>query len=100
MSTGNGIISSMSYPIETTIDAAGRVVVPKEIRERARLVPGTRLRVQCVDGRVEIEPVPRAIRIVRKGRLHVAVPIEQGESLKAESVRDVIEEIRTGRRGE
>jgi AbrB family looped-hinge helix DNA binding protein len=58
----------------TTIDAAGRLVVPKEVREQARLSPGTRLEIRCRDGVVEIEPAPLPVRLRRRGRLLVAVP--------------------------
>ena len=48
----NGNIDTMI----TTMDAAGRLVLPKAIRERAQLVAGRPLEVRVVDGRVEIEP--------------------------------------------
>lgn len=73
--------------IHSTIDAAGRVVIPKEVREAARLSPGTPVAIRCVDGRVEIESEPRAVRIVRRGRVHVAVPVENGEPLDDDVVR-------------
>jgi AbrB family looped-hinge helix DNA binding protein len=42
----------------TTIDQAGRIVIPKALRERAGLLPGVPLRVE-LDGagiRIEVEP--------------------------------------------
>jgi AbrB family looped-hinge helix DNA binding protein len=41
--------------METTIDGAGRVVIPKPIREAAGLKPGTGLRIDYRDGKIEIE---------------------------------------------
>lgn len=40
----------------TTIDRAGRLVIPKEMRESAGLSPGSTVTIRCQDGRVEIEP--------------------------------------------
>jgi AbrB family looped-hinge helix DNA binding protein len=89
----------MAKTMITTIDAAGRLVVPKEIREQANLGPDTPLRIRFTDGRIEIEPEPRAVRILRKGRLAVAVPLEEGESLGREAVDRVIRDHRVRRKG-
>ena len=81
------------------MDSAGRLVVPKEIREQADLQPDTPLRIRYADGRIEIEPEPRDVRIRRRGRLSVAVPAEEGEPLRDETVAAVSREIRTRRKG-
>jgi AbrB family looped-hinge helix DNA binding protein len=59
--------------MKTTIDAVGRLVIPKEIRQQAGLQPGMPLEVRWQDGRVEIEPVLAPVRLVRRGRFLVAV---------------------------
>lgn len=87
----------MKSAIVTTIDSSGRLVLPKEIREEARFEAGMALRVVCRDGRVEIEPEPRAVRIVRKGRLRVAVPVERSDALRSAIVRETTASLR-GRR--
>lgn len=56
------------------------------------------LRIVCHDGRVEIEPLPREVRIVKKGRLHVAVPVENGDSLTNATVRETLKSVRERRR--
>lgn len=61
-------------PMETTLDAAGRLTVPEEIREQAGLTPGMLLEVRFRDGRIEIEPATMEVDLVRKGRFLVAVP--------------------------
>jgi AbrB family looped-hinge helix DNA binding protein len=38
------------------MDKAGRLVLPKAIREEAGIEPGIPLRIAVRDGRVEIEP--------------------------------------------
>ncbi|HEV7240207.1 MAG TPA: AbrB/MazE/SpoVT family DNA-binding domain-containing protein [Thermoanaerobaculia bacterium] len=71
----------MSDPIIIAIDRVGRLVIPKEIRDEAGIAPGMALEVRCREGRIEIEPRRRPIRIVKKGRLQVAESVEAGESL-------------------
>ena len=44
--------------MQTTIDAAGRIVIPKAIREQAGLVPGVALRVELDGTGVHIEASP------------------------------------------
>jgi len=72
--------------MRTTIDAAGRLVIPREIRREAGLEPGTPLDVRWQDGRIEIEPEPLPVKLVRKGRLLVAVPKNPVGRLRAEAV--------------
>jgi len=72
----------------TTMDHAGRLVLPKAIREGAGLVPDTPLSISVDDGRILIEPAPLAVRLVRKGRLTVAVPLESVEPLLDDAVRE------------
>ncbi|MBI3918963.1 MAG: AbrB/MazE/SpoVT family DNA-binding domain-containing protein [Betaproteobacteria bacterium] len=72
--------------MKTTIDGAGRLVIPKEIRREARLVPGAPLEVRWRDGRIEIEPAPAPVRLERRGRLLVAVPRKKLPKLTQETV--------------
>ena len=60
--------------MKTSIDAAGRLVIPKEIRREAGLRPGTPLEIRWEGGRIEIEPAPLPVKLVRRGRLLVAEP--------------------------
>jgi AbrB family looped-hinge helix DNA binding protein len=41
-----------------TIDQAGRIVLPSEVRRRLNLGPGSRLRVAVVAERIELTPEP------------------------------------------
>jgi AbrB family looped-hinge helix DNA binding protein len=74
----------------TTIDASGRLVIPREVRREARLKAGDRLEVRCREGRVELEHAPLAVRLVRKGELLVAVPVSEPGKL----TREMVEETR------
>jgi AbrB family looped-hinge helix DNA binding protein len=81
----------------TTIDAAGRLVIPKEIRDRAQLVPGQALVVRYEAGRVEIEPAPLSVRLVKKGFLLVAEPQAPVEPLTERIVAETRETLRAER---
>jgi AbrB family looped-hinge helix DNA binding protein len=72
---------AMPPPIITTIDRVGRLVIPKEIRDEAGIEPGMPLEVTCREGRIEIAPRRRPVRIEKRGRLQVAVSVEEGEPL-------------------
>ena len=93
----NGRIHAMSTTIETTMDAAGRLVVPKAIREAVGLVAGEPLSITVIDGGIEIAPSPRAIGTVRRGRLTVAVPLEKGPPLSTRVVRETQSVVRRER---
>jgi AbrB family looped-hinge helix DNA binding protein len=79
-----------------TIDSAGRLVVPKAIREEAELRPDVPLTIRCRDGRIEIEPAPQQVTRVKKGRVTVAVA-DSAATLSAETVRRTQQRLR-GRR--
>ena len=59
--------------MQTTIDSAGRLVIPSEVRRAAGIQPGMPVEVRYRDGRVEIEPAPLPVRLERRGRWMVAV---------------------------
>ena len=57
-----------------TIDAAGRFVLPKSIRDRLHLRAGTKLRADIVADKIELTPQPDAdVRIERRGKRMVIV---------------------------
>lgn len=61
--------------MRTTIDGAGRVVVPKALRQAVGLVAGAEIDIRAADGRIEMEPAPLEVRFEREGDLLVAVPV-------------------------
>jgi AbrB family looped-hinge helix DNA binding protein len=69
----------------STIDSAGRLVIPKAIREQAGLRAGVPVEIAYRDGHIEIAPAPRRVALVRKGRVVFARP-EQGADALATSV--------------
>ena len=80
--------------MNSTIDKAGRIVVPKAIRAAARLEPGTEISFRLVAGRVEMEPAPLAVSLERRGHLVVAVPNRKLPSLAESEVEDTIAVLR------
>jgi AbrB family looped-hinge helix DNA binding protein len=72
--------------MQTTIDSAGRLVIPSEVRRAAGIQPGMPLEVRYRDGRVEIEPAPLPVRLERRGRWMVAVTETMMPPLSVESV--------------
>lgn len=83
--------------MKTTMDRAGRLVIPKEVRRQAGLRPGVLLDVRWRDGRIELEPAPLPIKLVRRGHLVVAVPQVAVEPLTHETVEEVREALRQER---
>jgi AbrB family looped-hinge helix DNA binding protein len=83
--------------METTIDRAGRLVIPKAVRDSAGLRPGQPLRVECRDGKVEIEALCAEARVRRRGS-HFTLTVPAGTSaLSVETVRRTLEAIREER---
>lgn len=83
--------------MKTTIDAAGRIVIPKKLREQAGLQPGMELDVRCRDGRIEVEPAAPGYHMERRGRFLVAVTDAPTATLTREMVEETREEIRRER---
>ena len=81
----------------TTMDQAGRLVIPSEIRREAALQPGTPLEVRCRDGVIEIEPQPLAVKLERKGRLLVARPGTNVPVLRATTIERTRRTLAAGR---
>jgi AbrB family looped-hinge helix DNA binding protein len=81
----------------TTMDQAGRLVIPSEIRREAALQPGTPLEVRCRDGVIEIEPQPLAVTLERKGRLLVARPGTNVPVLRATTIERTRRTLAAGR---
>ena len=83
--------------MKTTIDKAGRVVIPKRIREAAKLQPGTELEVRLVEGVLELEPVSGSVELRKQGHFLVASPLDKRPSLTPAEVRTTLDEVRRER---
>jgi AbrB family looped-hinge helix DNA binding protein len=80
--------------MKTTIDRAGRLVVPKRIREEAGISAGSELTIRVANGLIEIEPAPLDVRLVKRGRLTVAVPRKRLPPLTDETVSKTLDRLR------
>ena len=75
--------------MRTTIDAAGRLVVPKPLREQLGFAPGMELELDAIDGRLEVA-VPSRVRM-EQGPYGVRFVADGDGALTAEQVRAVVE---------
>jgi len=80
--------------MRTTIDRAGRLVVPKPIRDRLALRGGETLEVEERDGVIELRPATSEVRIVETEHGPVLVGLEHLPPLTDEMVRDTLERVR------
>ena len=80
--------------MKSTIDAAGRIVVPKALRQTLGWKAGQELELQAGDGRLEIEAAPTPVRLAKQGKGVVAVPAEKLPPLTPDQVRETLERIR------
>jgi AbrB family looped-hinge helix DNA binding protein len=78
----------------TTIDKAGRVVIPAIVRERLGLLPGTPLTVTADDGNVTLSPVVAPPKLVNRRGWLVARPTGDRRKLPKVNVARLVEEER------
>ena len=80
--------------MRTTIDKAGRLVIPASIRDRAGLTPGTLLEITVDEFGVRLEPVAPGPRLVKVGRRLVARPTSDVNTRRAVDVASLVEDER------
>jgi AbrB family looped-hinge helix DNA binding protein len=80
--------------MKTTIDSAGRVVVPKSLRQALNLKPGQFLEIRAADGRLEIEVAATPMTLKKRGKSVVAIPEMELPTLTTDTVRETLEQIR------
>ncbi|MBI5529734.1 MAG: AbrB/MazE/SpoVT family DNA-binding domain-containing protein [Deltaproteobacteria bacterium] len=83
--------------MKTAADNAGRVVIPKALREAAGIRPGAPLEIRVVGDHLEIEAAPLPVRLERRSGLLVAVPEGPRPVLSNETVRKTVDDLRSGR---
>lgn len=89
----------MIFTIKTTIDRAGRLVVPKAIRDQAGLKPGILLDVSLRGAVLEITPSPQPVKITKHKSIAVAQRVApvKNTPLTQETVSETIEAMRNRR---
>ncbi len=80
--------------MQTTIDGAGRIVVPKALRDSLRFMAGQQLNIAERNGVLEIEPMPTPMHLKERGGCLVAIPDIDLPELTPELVRETLEQIR------
>ena len=80
--------------MKSTIDSAGRIIVPKAMRDALGLKPGQALEIRAGDGRLESEIAPTPMTLQKRGKGLVAVPDEELPPLSAREVREALEKAR------
>jgi AbrB family looped-hinge helix DNA binding protein len=80
--------------MRTTIDKAGRVVIPAVVRERAGLAPGTALEVTVDELGIRLERIAAGPRLVKVGRRLVARPTVGADARPALDIAALVEEER------
>ena len=90
----------MIIPMRITIDEAGRLVIPREVRRAAGLEPGMPLDIRVEDGAVVIEPASIPVTIERRGRFAVARAPASVPPLTERMVRETRDGLHAERAGE
>ena len=80
--------------MRTTIDKAGRVVIPAAVRERAGLSPGSELEVTEDELGIRLERVAAGPKLVKIGRRLVARPTVGRDNRPDLDIATLIEEER------
>jgi AbrB family looped-hinge helix DNA binding protein len=80
--------------MRTTIDKAGRVVIPASVRERLGLTPGTTLDITVNEFGIRIERVAQGPRLIKVGKRLVARPTVNAEQRPSVNVSALVEEER------
>jgi AbrB family looped-hinge helix DNA binding protein len=77
-----------------TMDKAGRVVLPKPVRDELQLSPGDSLEVESSEERIILRPVRGSGRIYKKQGVWV---FDSGEPLEADVVNKTMRQVREER---
>jgi AbrB family looped-hinge helix DNA binding protein len=77
-----------------TIDKAGRIVLPKPVRDELQLSPGDSLEVESSEERVILRPVRGNGRVYKKRGVWV---FDSGEPLDADVVNRTLRKVREER---
>ncbi len=80
--------------MKTTIDKAGRVVIPAVVRDRAGLTAGAELEVTVEDSVIRLERIAPGPRLVKVGRRLVARPLPSSEPKQIVDVAALIDDER------
>ena len=81
--------------MRTTIDKAGRIVIPAALRDRAGFVAGSEIEISEDDRGLRLERVAAGPRLVRIGKRLVARPTVRAEARPTIDIATVVDEERS-----
>jgi AbrB family looped-hinge helix DNA binding protein len=85
-----------------TLDKAGRIVLPKPVRDELQLEPGQSLELESSGDKIILRPARRKARMYKKGGiwvLHTGAPIPPGTVEKTiRRVREERDQLALGKR--
>jgi AbrB family looped-hinge helix DNA binding protein len=84
----------MGAGADVTVDAAGRIMIPKPLRDRLGLRAGSTVTVSEHDGVLELVPRPVDVEIVQRGRVAVLQPRHELPPAGEDEVRAAVERSR------
>jgi AbrB family looped-hinge helix DNA binding protein len=79
---------------QLTLDKAGRIVLPKPIRDELRLEPGDTLELETSGDKITLRPARGHAQLRKKRGIWV---YRSGEPLRQASVENAIQEVREER---
>lgn len=88
----HGMVEQMTAKI--SIDKAGRVIIPKSVRESLQLRPGDELELESSDDRITLRPARGQVKLRKKRGIWVYNP---GEPVTVSEVERVLEQVRRER---
>jgi AbrB family looped-hinge helix DNA binding protein len=80
--------------LKTTIDRAGRVVLPKRLRDNLQIEPGDSLSVESTENEIVIRPLRGTVPLQKK---HGIWTFGIGEPLSLEQVNQTVQDVRRER---
>lgn len=81
--------------MRTTIDKAGRLVIPAAIRDKAGLAPGATIEISLEETGVRLERIAPGPRLVRVGKRLVARPTASADARPEVDIAALVEEERS-----
>lgn len=69
-------------------------MIPKRVRDLAGLKPGVEVTIAYNDGKIEIEPTSKPVKVVRKGSFYVLRAPRGTPPLTVEKVNEILERVR------
>lgn len=78
----------------TTIDKAGRIVLPKQIRDEMQLRPGDAIELDASEDRVVLRPARGKGRMYKEHGMWV---FDSGEPLSVETINKTLRQVREER---